>query len=162
MAKEIIMPKNGMDMKEGVLLRWLVKVGDKVEKDDPVMEIETDKVTMESEAPAGGTVLALYYEEGATIPVLKTMGYIGEEGENVPDAPPDAEPAIDAVPEIEMTPIEPEQEYEKEHEKEHNGDGSRYVQEETEQESAGTEHNGDGSFMFRMRQDMKRTVPLML
>ena len=85
--KEIIMPKNGMDMKVGVLLKWLVKVGDKVEKGDPVMEIETDKVTMESEAPASGTVLALYYEEGATIPVLKTMGYIGKEGEAAPSAP---------------------------------------------------------------------------
>ncbi|MCL1894949.1 MAG: dihydrolipoyl dehydrogenase [Clostridiales bacterium] len=91
MAKEIIMPKNGMDMKEGVLIRWLVKVGDKVEKDDPIMEIETDKVTMESESPASGTVLALYYGEGVTIPVLKVIGYIGEEGETVPDAPPDME-----------------------------------------------------------------------
>jgi len=90
MATEIIMPKNGMDMQEGILIRWLVKVGDKVEKDDPIMEIETDKVTMESEAPAGGTVLALYYDEGVTIPVLKILGYIGEEGEQVPDAPPEA------------------------------------------------------------------------
>ena len=43
MATKIIMPKNGMDMKEGVLIRWLVKVGDKVEKDDPIMEIETTR-----------------------------------------------------------------------------------------------------------------------
>ncbi|MCL2112000.1 MAG: dihydrolipoyl dehydrogenase [Clostridiales bacterium] len=93
MAKEIIMPKNGMDMTEGVLIRWLVKVGDKVEKDDPIMEIETDKVTMESESPASGTVLALYYDEGATIPVLKVIGYIGAEGEQVPAAAPDAEVA---------------------------------------------------------------------
>ena len=86
MATEIIMPKNGMDMKEGVLIRWLVEVGDKVEKGDPIMEIETDKVTMESESPASGTVLSLYYSEGSTIPVLKVMGYIGAEGEKAPDA----------------------------------------------------------------------------
>ena len=106
MAKEIIMPKNGMDMKEGVLIRWLVKVGDKVEKDDPIMEIETDKVTMESESPAGGTVLALYYEEGVTIPVLKIIGYIGEEGEEVPAAPPDAEAAAAPAAVTESAPVE--------------------------------------------------------
>jgi len=110
MAKEIIMPKNGMDMKEGLLIRWLVSVGDTVEKDDPIMEIETDKVTMESESPASGKVLALYYGEGETIPVLKILGYIGEEGEQVPGVPPDMEDA--AVPEPEISnvltqPVEP-------------------------------------------------------
>ena len=98
MAKEIIMPKNGMDMKEGLIVRWLVKVGDKVEKDDPIMEIETDKVTMESESPAEGTVLALYYDEGETIPVLKIIGYIGEEGEQVPADPPDADADFEQAP----------------------------------------------------------------
>ena len=107
MATEIIMPKNGMDMKEGLLIRWMVKVGDKVERDDPIMEIETDKVTMESESPAGGTVLALYYGEGETIPVLKVLGYIGKEGEQVPASPPDLE---------------------------HERDGSFYVQEQTQKE----------------------------
>ena len=91
MATEIIMPKNGMDMKEGVLIRWLVEIGDKVEKGDPIMEIETDKVTMESESPATGVILAKYYDEGVTIPVLKTIGYIGKEGEPVPETAPDAE-----------------------------------------------------------------------
>jgi len=104
MATKIIMPKNGMDMKEGVLIRWLVKVGDKIEKDDPVMEIETDKVTMESESPAGGTVLALYYEEGDRIPVLKIMGYIGEEGEEAPSAPIEAEAVVLSDPEESPVP----------------------------------------------------------
>jgi pyruvate dehydrogenase E2 component (dihydrolipoamide acetyltransferase) len=81
------MPKNGMDMKEGVLLRWLKNVGDRVEKDEAVMEIETDKVTMESEAPASGVLLARYFEEGDVIPVLTVMGYIGEAGEAVPKPP---------------------------------------------------------------------------
>jgi len=91
MATEIIMPKNGMDMKEGLLIRWMVEVGDKVEKGDSIMEIETDKVTMESESPATGVILAKYYDEGVTIPVLKTIGYIGKEGEPVPETAPDAE-----------------------------------------------------------------------
>lgn len=44
MATEIIMPKSGMAMEEGVLVRWLKEVGDSVEKDEPIIEIETDKI----------------------------------------------------------------------------------------------------------------------
>ncbi len=88
MATELIMPKNGMDMTEGVLVKWLKEVGDPVEKDEPVMEIETDKITMESESPVSGVLLAKLYEEGTTIPVLTTIGYIGEPGEKVPETPP--------------------------------------------------------------------------
>ena len=94
MATAIFMPKNGMAMEEGVLVRWLVKEGDKVEMDQPIMEIETDKITMEDVAPASGTILALYAKDGDTIPVLETMGWIGEPGEKVeaPNAAPAAGP----------------------------------------------------------------------
>ena len=54
---EIFMPKAGMDMKEGVLIRWLKEVGEPVELDEPIMEIETDKITMEAEAPGTGILL---------------------------------------------------------------------------------------------------------
>lgn len=84
---EIFMPKAGMDMKEGTLLRWLKDVGDSVEKDEPIMEIETDKITMEAEAPATGILLAKLIEDGTTVPVLQTIGYIGQPGEKIPDAP---------------------------------------------------------------------------
>lgn len=84
---EIFMPKAGMDMKEGTLLRWLKDVGDSVEKDEPIMEIETDKITMETEAPATGILLAKLIEDGTTVPVLQTIGYIGQPGEKIPDAP---------------------------------------------------------------------------
>ncbi len=87
MATKIIMPKNGMDMTEGTIVRWLKNVGDRVEYEEPIMEIETDKVTMESESPATGVLLAKYYDDGATVPVLTVLGYIGEEGEEVPDRP---------------------------------------------------------------------------
>lgn len=86
MATEIIMPKNGMDMEEGKIIQWLKNVGDKVEYEEPLMEIETDKVTMESEAPADGVLLAKYYEDGAVVPVLTVLGYIGKEGEKVPES----------------------------------------------------------------------------
>lgn len=84
---EIFMPKAGMDMKEGRLIRWLKEVGDPVEKDEPVMEIETDKITMEAEAPGSGILLAKTVEEDTWVPVLSVIGYIGEPGEKIPEAP---------------------------------------------------------------------------
>lgn len=84
---EIYMPKAGMDMKEGVLVRWLKNIGDSVEMNEPIMEIETDKITMEAEAPASGILLATYSQEGDVIPVLGIMGYIGTKDEVPPAAP---------------------------------------------------------------------------
>ena len=81
MAVEVYMPKNGMDMTEGTLVHWLKNVGDPVEKDEAIMEIETDKVTMEAESPASGVLLKKLYEDGAVVPVLTVLGYIGETGE---------------------------------------------------------------------------------
>ena len=100
MATEVYMPKNGMDMTEGTIIRWLKNEGDPVEKDEPIMEIETDKITMESEAPASGILLKKLYEDGAVVPVLTTIGYIGEAGEKVPEAPaaPEASPAAANAP----------------------------------------------------------------
>jgi len=82
---EIFMPKAGMDMKEGRLIRWLKNVGDPVELDEPIMEIETDKITMEAESPGTGILLAKLIEDNTTVPVLQTIGWIGQPGEMVPD-----------------------------------------------------------------------------
>lgn len=95
---EIFMPKAGMDMKEGTLLRWLKDVGDSVEKDEPIMEIETDKITMEAEAPATGILLAKLIEDGTTVPVLQTIGYIGQQDEKVPETPVSATDMSAAAP----------------------------------------------------------------
>lgn len=100
MAAEIYMPKNGMDMTEGTLIRWLKNVGDPVEAGEAIMEIETDKITMEAEAPASGVLLQKLYEEGAVVPVLSTLGYIGQAGEALPSpqapSPQTAETAEEA------------------------------------------------------------------
>ena len=85
MATAICMPKNGMDMEEGTIVKWLKNVGDKIEKDEPFMEIETDKITMETESPVAGVLLAKLYEDGAVVPVLTAVGYVGEPGEKVPE-----------------------------------------------------------------------------
>ena len=112
MATEICMPKNGMDMTEGTIVRWLKNEGDKVEKDEAIMEIETDKITMESESPVAGILLKRLYEEGAVVPVLQPVAYIGEAGEKIPEAAapaaaeaPAAAPA--AAPVVTAAPVAP-------------------------------------------------------
>ncbi|MGX8703857.1 MAG: biotin/lipoyl-containing protein, partial [bacterium] len=87
MAAEVFMPKAGMDMQEGTIIRWLVEVGDEVRAQEPLLEIETDKVTMEVEAPADGVLLVKYFDDGAVVPVVTIIGYVGEKGEKVPDRP---------------------------------------------------------------------------
>ena len=90
---EVFMPKAGMDMQEGRLIRWLKDVGDAVEINEPIMEIETDKITMEAESPGTGILLAKLVDEDTVVPVLQTIGYIGQEGEKVPEQPAAAQQA---------------------------------------------------------------------
>lgn len=84
MATEIIMPKAGMAMEEGTIVKWFKKEGDTVEVGEPLLEILTDKVNMEVEAPASGTLLKILAQEGEVLPVITTIGYIGKPGEEVP------------------------------------------------------------------------------
>ncbi len=84
MAREVIMPKLGLTMEEGVINKWFVREGERVEKGDPLFEVATDKVNMEVESPASGVVLKILYPEGATVPITEVIAYIGEEGEEVP------------------------------------------------------------------------------
>lgn len=97
MAKTIIMPKFEMTQEEATIIRWLKQEGDVVEKGDAILEVETDKVNMEVEAPAGGILGGLKYGEGDVVPVTVVIGYVLEEGEPVPEeeetAPPAAGPA---------------------------------------------------------------------
>ena len=85
MITKMYMPKNGMDMTEGTIVKWLKEVGDPVAQDEPIMEIETDKIVMEAEAPGSGILLKKLYQDGDTVPVLTVIGYIGEAGEAIPD-----------------------------------------------------------------------------
>ena len=59
MAELIQMPKLGMDMEEGTILKWLKQVGESVKKGEPIAEIETDKSSMELEAPCNGNLLCI-------------------------------------------------------------------------------------------------------
>ena len=82
MATELKVPKLGMDMEEANILRWLVEEGTEVEKGDPVIEIDTDKVSYEVEANAAGIIRGLRGEEGETVPVGATLAFIAEPGED--------------------------------------------------------------------------------
>jgi len=109
MATEIIMPKAGMDMEEGTIVKWLVSEGDKVDTGDPILEILTDKVNMEVEAETPGTILKIAAKEGDVLPVFTVIGYIGKEGEQPPEGAVPAAPAKEEKP-AEATKEAPERE----------------------------------------------------
>ena len=69
MSERITMPQLGETVTEGTILRWLVKVGDEIKEDDPILEISTDKVDTEVPSPFSGTVSSLLVEEGETVEV---------------------------------------------------------------------------------------------
>jgi dihydrolipoamide dehydrogenase len=81
MATEVVMPQMGESIAEGTITKWLVKVGDKVERDQPLFEISTDKVDAEIPSPAAGVVLEIRNKEGETVPVSQVVAMIGEAGE---------------------------------------------------------------------------------
>lgn len=83
MAFEIIMPKAGIDMSEGQIVKWLKKEGDPVTEGEIILEIMTDKTSMEIEAEKSGVLLKIVHHDGETVPVTTVIGYIGEPGENV-------------------------------------------------------------------------------
>ena len=74
MATEVVMPQMGESIAEGTITKWLVKVGDKVERDQPLFEISTDKVDAEIPSPAAGVLLEIRYPAGETVPVQKVVG----------------------------------------------------------------------------------------
>ncbi len=85
MGKPVLMPKLGMTMESGKIMKWLVKEGDLINKGDPILEVETDKVALEVESLVEGTVLKIYYEVGEIIPINQSIAFIGAPGEAVPN-----------------------------------------------------------------------------
>ncbi|MGD0878148.1 MAG: dihydrolipoamide acetyltransferase family protein [Anaerolineales bacterium] len=77
MADTINMPKLGFDMAEGILVRWVKKVGENISKGDVLAEIETDKATVEVESSASGVLRKLLVDEGAVVPVSSPIAIVG-------------------------------------------------------------------------------------
>ncbi|MGM0507120.1 MAG: pyruvate dehydrogenase complex dihydrolipoamide acetyltransferase [Bacteroidota bacterium] len=83
MAEKFEMPNLSDTMEEGVIAKWNVKEGDKVQSGDVIAEVETDKATMEVEVFESGTILKILVDEGASVPLGGLMAVIGEEGEDI-------------------------------------------------------------------------------
>ena len=105
MAFEIIMPKAGIDMSEGQIVKWLKKEGDPVTEGEIILEIMTDKTSMEIEAEKSGILLKIVHHDGETVPVTTVIGYIGQQGENVDLIPPEEEEPQPVVQEGEEKPL---------------------------------------------------------
>ena len=102
MATEVLMPQMGESIAEGTITRWLVKVGETVERDQLLFEVSTDKVDAEIPSVASGTLLEIRHQEGETVEVNEVIGLIGAPEEATQaDAGTDAAdptPAADAAP----------------------------------------------------------------
>jgi len=84
MVKAVIMPKLGQSEETVTLVRWRKQVGETVAKGEPLLEIETDKVVVELEAPADGVLAGVSSHEGAVVPVGQTIAWIVAPGEKPP------------------------------------------------------------------------------
>ena len=103
MASDVLMPQMGESIAEGTIVRWIKKVGDTVDRDEPLFEISTDKVDAEIPSPTAGVVLEIHVKEGETVPVNSVVALIGQAGEATAgraDSPGKAgqEPAAPATP----------------------------------------------------------------
>jgi pyruvate dehydrogenase E2 component (dihydrolipoamide acetyltransferase) len=97
MPTDIVMPQMGESIFEGTITKWLKKPGDKVQRDEPLFEISTDKVDAEIPAPAAGILQDIKVAEGATVQVNTVVGTIASDGESVaPKSTPAVAPAAPA------------------------------------------------------------------
>ena len=97
----VIMPKFEMTQETGTVGSWLKAEGDFVRKGEPILEIETDKVSMEVELPADGTLVGISAGHGQVVPVGQPIAYLVREGETWPtQASEPAQPAAQPGPEL--------------------------------------------------------------
>src|SRR4029077_7621813 len=108
MAIDVVMPQMGESIAEGTVVRWIKKPGEKVERDEPLLEISTDKVDAEIPSPAAGTLSEVLVKEGQTVAVNSVVARIAGEGDAAkpapiqkaaPAPPPPAAPKPAPVPE---------------------------------------------------------------
>jgi 2-oxoglutarate dehydrogenase E2 component (dihydrolipoamide succinyltransferase) len=102
---DVVMPQMGESIVEGTLTKWLKKPGDKVERDEPLFEISTDKVDTEIPSPSAGTLGELLVQEGQTVQVNAVVARINDNGAEAPAAP--AAAAAAPAPPPAAAPAEP-------------------------------------------------------
>ncbi len=93
MSTPVVMPQMGESIAEGTIVRWIKKVGDSIDRDEPLFEISTDKVDAEIPSPAAGVLLEIAVKEGETVAVNSVVATIGAAGEKAAPPPAAAAPA---------------------------------------------------------------------
>src|SRR3954465_13208425 len=88
MPTNVVMPQMGESIAEGTIVRWIKKVGDAVDRDEPLFEISTDKVDAEIPSPGAGVLTEIKVKEGETVPVNSVVAVIGGTAEKA-DRPVD-------------------------------------------------------------------------
>jgi pyruvate/2-oxoglutarate dehydrogenase complex dihydrolipoamide acyltransferase (E2) component len=102
---QITMPQMGESVTEGTILEWLKQVGDRVDADEPVVEVSTDKVDAEVPAPAAGTLTKILAEPDSTVAVGAVLGEIEADGNGA--APAASEPSAPEAEPVPEAPAEP-------------------------------------------------------
>ncbi len=97
MAVDVIMPQMGESIFEGTITKWLKKPGDKIDRDEPLFEISTDKVDAEIPSPSAGVLKEIKVTEGQTVPIQTIVAVIDADGASAAPAPPSA-PAKSEAP----------------------------------------------------------------
>ena len=83
MPTDVLMPQMGESIAEGTIVRWIKQIGERVDRDEPLFEISTDKVDTEVQAPASGVLLEIRAKQGDTVPVNSVVAIIGQEGDRI-------------------------------------------------------------------------------
>ena len=108
MPVNVLMPQMGESITEGTVVRWFKNEGDEVAKDEPLLEISTDKVDAEVPAPASGKLGKILHGPGATVAVETVIGVIEQAGSPAAAAPPSTEPAPPQPAKAEPAPAAPQ------------------------------------------------------
>ncbi len=105
MAEKIIMPKQGLQMTEGTIIRWMAQEGEQVREGEPLFEMETDKLTIDIDSTATGTLLKILHPAGDVVPITETIAWVGEPGEAIPEEETAPAPAAAQQPQEEEAPV---------------------------------------------------------
>src|ERR1700735_3564462 len=98
MAVDVIMPQMGESIFEGTITKWLKKAGDKIERDEPLFEISTDKVDAEIPSPSAGVLKEIKVNEGQTVPIQTVVAVIDADGAGASAGAPAAASASAPAP----------------------------------------------------------------
>ncbi len=104
-SEDVVMPQMGESITEGTVSKWLKAVGDSIEKDEPLLEISTDKVDAEVPSPTAGTLLEIRVQEGETVEVGAVVGVVGAEGASVSASPIAETPKAVEAPKVKTPQI---------------------------------------------------------